>query len=147
MAFTVSEQSPSSPSLEGIAFDANSTIAIGSIIISDLVGGTAQLRPGKINTTNTGNIEGISKTTIATAGTSIIVYTPIVQGQFVIADCTSNTAQNQLFKNHMLTNDTTLANSSTSENTSLGIFRALKLVGAAADKKLFGYLIKGDANV
>lgn len=147
MAFTVSEQSPSSPSLEAIAFDANSTIAIGSIIISDLVGGTSQLRPAKNSTCKTGNIEGISKTTITSAGSSIVVYTPIVQGQFVIADCTSNSAENQLFKNHMLTNDTTVANTSTSENTSLGVFRALKLVGAAADKKLFGYLIKGDATV
>ena len=140
MSIVISEQTPNTQIRRGV-FNNNNTLAIGDLLIRDLtrnclttVSGTYPPYPH--------NIEGISKTTIATAGTSVISYTPIVLGQYVIADCTSNTAKGQLFFTHTMTDTNTVANSTTNIATSAGVFVATELYGAAADKKLIGYFIK-----
>lgn len=66
---------------------------------------------------------------------------PLFPGVIVEADCTNNTAQNQLFKRHAMTDATAVANTSSDVATTLGIFYAIAIKGAAADKKLIGYFV------
>lgn len=69
-------------------------------------------------------------------------FVPVLPNQLWEADCTSNTASNQLLKRHAMTDKDTVANTSSDITTTLGIFEALRLVGAASDKKLLGRFIQ-----
>lgn len=70
-------------------------------------------------------------------------FIPVITGAvFVVADCTANTAAAQLHKNHALTDGQTINNTSTTVAGPTGVFHALALVGAAANKKLYGYIIR-----
>lgn len=62
--------------------------------------------------------------------------------QMFIADCTANTATNQLFKTQAMTDAATVNNTSTENTTTAGIFFPVAIVGAATDKKLLGYFIR-----
>ena len=143
MSIIVTEQTPSIPSRSG-AFNHNTTIAIGDLVMRDVSGSYLTAVENNAQLSTTGSIEGISKTAVATAGgTSISInYIPFVTGQEVIVDCTSNTSSDQLFKRHVLTDGATVANTSTDITTSLGIFMATQVKGAASDKKLVGYFVK-----
>jgi len=144
--FVLKNQSSASPTLEINYFDSTSTLGLGAVVFSEVnLGNNKLVSKNGDDNLNSYTLEGVSQTLISTAGTSIATYTPIVTGQLWIADCTSDTNENQLQKNHQLTNAATLANTSTSVNTSLGIFHAIHLVGATTDRKLAGYFIKGGA--
>lgn len=72
-----------------------------------------------------------------------IKYIPIVtQAVFVVADCTNNTASNQLQKDHLMTDSNNVNNTSTTSTSLNGVFHAIGLVGAASNKKLYGYFIR-----
>lgn len=84
----------------------------------------------------------VTKTATTGTGTVYVKATPIFPGTFVVADCTNNTADNQLNIAHLLTDAGTVNNTSTHSTDINAIFIALKVVGAASDKKLFGYIAK-----
>lgn len=91
------------------------------------------------------NVEAIvteATGTTATTGTTYIKAQPIHSGMFVIADCTNNTAEDQLNKAHLVTNALTVNNTSTHSTDINAIFVATRVVGAATDKKLYGYIVK-----
>lgn len=113
----------------------------GNLIYRDTSAGTvkeATSSAGKVL-----DLLGIVKKTQTTGTGSYIDYEPVLTGSiFVVADCTNNTAADQLNKVHAMTDAGHVANTSTSITTTLGVFVALGLVGAAADKKLYGYFIR-----
>lgn len=127
------------PTLSLIAKDSTAYTS-GNLVVRDttnkyLIEATATLADATV-------MEGIVQKT-QTTGTSVeIEITPILQGLYVIADCTNNTAANQLMIAHLLTDAGTVNNTSTHSTDKDAVFIALKVVGVAADKKLFGYIVK-----
>lgn len=77
----------------------------------------------------------------ATATSTVVV--PIVASplQTWEVDCTNNTASNQLYKAHALTDAVTVNNTSSTVAGPTGVFIATEIVGAASDKKLRGYFV------
>ena len=143
MAFKVSTQTPNVPHLEYTA-DASTAFTKGSVGYRDTSTGEIKEAAGGSEAT-TLTIECIVDETKTTAATyPYLKCIPIISGptQLWIADCTSNTATNQLNKAHALTSATAVANTATTNATTAGVFVALKIIGAAADKKLLGYFIK-----
>ena len=121
---------------------ASTTIAVGDLLYEDTTNGV--VKPVTSSAGTTLNICGIAKEAVTTGAgeTATVTYTPVDSAVFVEADCTSNTAANQLHKNHAMTDAATVKNTATTVATTLGIFHALAIVGEASDKKLYGYFIK-----
>ena len=88
------------------------------------------------------NVEAVvlKSETVATANPYVRAVP--VNGVYFVADCTNATATDQLNKAHLLTDAGTVNNTSTHSADINAVFVALKVVGAAADKKLFGYIAK-----
>ena len=142
MAFKVAVQTPSIPMLEYTA-DASTAFVTGYVGYRDT--STGEIKTATNSAGTTLNIECVIAETKTSASTyPYLKCIPIISGpsQLWIADCTSNTATNQLNKAHALTDGATVANTSTTVATTAGVFVALKIIGAAADKKLLGYFIK-----
>ena len=143
MAFKVAVQTPSIPMLEYTAV-ASTAFVTGYVGYRDTSTGEIKEAAGGSEAT-TLTIECVVAQTKTTASTyPYLKCIPIISGpsQLWIADCTSDTATNQLNKAHALTDGATVANTSTTVATTAGVFVALKIIGAAADKKLLGYFIK-----
>ena len=66
-----------------------------------------------------------------------------IRGQLWEYDCTSNTAAGQLGKCNDLTDSKTVANSTTISTANTAFVRNLYASGAAADKKMFGFILGG----
>lgn len=140
MAFTVVNKVPGVGEIEMLA-DASTAFTIGSLVYRDT--STGELKEQTATVGDATTIEGITTKTETTGATSpYIKVQPIHQGMYVIADCTNNTAENQLNKAHLLTDARTVNNTSTHSTDINAIFVALRQVGAAADKKLYGYIVK-----
>lgn len=139
MAFRVVTSSPNAEAIELLATDSTS-YTVGSLVYRDTSTGTVKECTTTVGDATT--VEGITNKTETTGTGSYIRVTPIHSGMYVIADCTNNTAANQLNKAHLLTDARTVNNTSTHSTDINAIFVALKVVGAASDKKLFGYIVK-----
>lgn len=131
--------SPNLPALEYLATD-STTYTLGSLIYRDTTTGTVKEQTATVGDATT--VEAITTKTQTTGTSTYIKAVPIVQGQYIVADCTNNTAANQLNKAHLFTDARTVNNTSTHSVDINAIFVALRIVGAAADKKLFGYIVK-----
>ena len=94
------------------------------------------------NVSSTGaDIEAIAvKTETTTAGDFYVRATPLLGITYVVADTTADTSTAQLNKRHLLTNMSTVNNSSTENGTTAAVFTAIAIVGTTGTKKLFGYL-------
>lgn len=140
MAFKAVNLIPGVGELEYLA-KSSTQFPVGSILVRDTSNG--YVKPA-VAAGGSSIIEAISVTAtgITVAGTAYIRAIPFQALTFVIADCTNNTADNQLNKAHILTDAATVANTSTHIATTAAAFIALKIVGATTDKKLFGYLNK-----
>lgn len=112
----------------------------GGLIIRDVV--NSYVKPAPVTGEET--IEAIYTGATGTTGTGTVYIKaiPFQAVTFIEADCTNNTADNQLNKAHILTDSATVANTSTTITTTAAAFVALRAIGADSDKKLFGYLIK-----
>lgn len=121
--------------------------AIGEILKRATTAYIVSANVGAIGETNISNIEAIAtKTETLGTGTVFVEAIPLQAVTYVVADCTNDTADNQLNQWHALTNSTTVSNS-TGDTTTAAIFRAISIVGTAGTRKLFGYLVKGPQNV
>lgn len=118
----------------------NTAFTANSLVYRDTTNGV--IKEATSTAGNTLNIFGITNKSQTTTTSTEIRITPLVDGLFVVADCTANTAANQLMKTHTLTDARTINNTSTTSGTTWGVFVALKQVGAAGDKKLMGYFVK-----
>ena len=118
-----------------------STYTTGEVVYRNTTLGT--VAPITATVGDATNIEGIAtKTITTTATTNYIRIVPIHSGLFVVADCTNNTADNQLNKAHLYTDASTVNNTSTHSTDINATFVALRVVGASTDKKLYGYIAK-----
>ena len=114
------------------------TLAKGTLVAHDVSNGVLVAVTSSIGTTLT--LAGVLTKAVTSSDTTA-EYVPLDRNVYVIADCTNNTAANQLHKRQPMTNSTAIANTSSDTATTLGIFMALHTVGAASDKKLYGYFI------
>jgi|GEM_PF-1622470 hypothetical protein len=124
------------PTLTGTV--ASLTAVKGSLVAADLTNAKLVAVTGSVGTTQT--LMGVLSKAVASTDT-LAEWKPLNSGVYCIVDCTNNTAANQLFKRQAMTDASTVANTSTDITTNLGVFMPLKVVGAAADKKLYGYFI------
>lgn len=139
MAIKVVSSSPNVEAIELLAEDSTAFTA-GSLVYRDTSTGT--VKEVLATTGDATNLEGINMKTVTSGTSTYIRVYPIHLGMYVIVDCTNNTAANQLNKAHLWTNATTLNNTSTHSTDVNATFIALRTVGAASDKKLFGYIVK-----
>lgn len=139
MSIKLLQQSPNMGSLEYTA-DASTSFTAGNLAVRNTSTGEIQEGASTVLT-----IEGVIRETKTSEATNPrIELQPILHGpqQLWIVDCTNNTAANQLNKAHAMTDATAVANTSTHEGSTAGVFVAISTVGAAADKKLIGYFLK-----
>ena len=138
----VSTQSPNIPVLEYTA-DASVAYTKGNVAYRDT--STGEVKEASSSAGTTLNIECvIAETKTTESSNPLIKAIPIVSGasQLWVADCTNDTAANQLNKAHALTDAGTVNNTATTVATTSGVFVALKQIGAASDRKLLGYFVK-----
>ena len=122
---------------------ASTTITAGELLCWDYTNKGLIPVTSSVGTTQT--IEGVSTNAVTVGGgaTGTVKYTPVTTGAvFVVADCTNNTAANQIGIRHLMTDANNINNTSSDVNTNLSVFHALGTVGAASNKKLYGYFIK-----
>jgi hypothetical protein len=96
-------------------------------------------------TTTTGDVTSleciIGETKTTEASNPTIDAFSIYDGMLVEADCTNNTAADQLNKAHLLTDGGTVNNTDTHSADVNAVFVALRISGEAADKKLIGRIV------
>jgi hypothetical protein len=90
------------------------------------------------------DVAGVAVNTPAAADTVVNVI-PVADAQLVEADCTASTATAQLCIRHLMTDAATVNNTTTDATTSSAVFMAIEMVGAAANKKLRGYVLGGQS--
>lgn len=120
----------------------SSALTVGALAVYDVSTGAA-VSP-VIDATSSllaENVAGVVAATPASTDTTVNVIP--IRGQLWEYDCTSNTATAQLGKVNDLTNSTTVANSTTISTANTGFVRNLYAVGAAADKKMRGFILGG----
>lgn len=116
----------------------STSYTMDSLLYHDTSTGTMKEATSSVGTTL--NIYGLGTKTFTSGTGSYMSVIPVVAGAvFVVADCTANTAANQLNKDHAMTDARTVNNTSSTVATTLGVFHALALVGSASNKKLYGY--------
>ena len=143
MSFILSSQSPNVPSLDYTA-DASTSFTKGSVGYRDASSKEIKEDAGGGEATTITIECVIAKTATSAATYPTIRAIPIIgnPSQLWVADCTNETADNQLNIAHALTSALAVANTSTASASTAGVFMALKVVGAASDKKLLGYFLK-----
>ncbi len=119
----------------------STTIVDGDLLYEDTSAGT--MKPATSSVGTVLNIRGIATQSVTTDGatTSTVRYIPVDRAVYVVANCTNNTAANQLHKTHVMTDAANVNNTSSTVATTLGVFHALGTVGAASAKKLYGFYI------
>lgn len=80
---------------------------------------------------------GVSAESISATATRILMI-PICQGQLWEVESASNTATTQLYESMIFTDHDTINNTDTDVTGPTGVFFALGVKGAAADKRLIG---------
>lgn len=132
--------SPTLPKFPYVAV-ASTAMTAGLALYRDTSSGELKLVTNSVGLTT--NIEAICAQTITTAASNPTIEAyPIVPGVLYEAKCANNTAANQLNKAHAITAAGLVSNTSTTNATTAGLFVAIAISGAAADKKLIGYLVK-----
>ena len=139
MAIKVVTSSPNVEAVNYLATD-STTYTLGSLIYRDTSTGTVKEQTATVGDAT--NVEAITTKTQTTGTGTYIRALPVHLGLYVIADCTNNTAANQLNKAHLWTDARTVNNTSTHSTDINATFIALGMVGAAANKKLYGYITK-----
>ncbi len=140
MAFKFLSGSPNIPRVT-LTADASVTFTDGSLAYRDT--STGEIKEATATTGDATNVEGIVAKTITSAASAPIVEVYMVDtNTLVVANCTNNTAADQLNKAHLLTDALTVNNTNTHSTDINAIFVALGIVGAASDKKLWGRIVK-----
>ena len=136
MAFKPLTGSPNIPKFPYVA-DASTSFTTGYLAYRDT--STGEIKEMTSTTGDVTTIECIiAETTTTAASNPVIDGIPLFDGMMVEADCTNNTAANQLNKAHLLTDGGTVNNTSTHSTDVNAVFVALRITGEASDKKLIG---------
>lgn len=121
--------------------DASTVFTKGNLAYRDTSSG--EIKEATATTGDATNVEGIVATTVTTPASSPTVeLIPITSTMRVVVDCTNTTAADQLNKAHLLTDAGTVNNTNTHSTDINAVFVALRMVGVAADKKLYGYIAR-----
>ena len=84
----------------------------------------------------TTTLRAVAQTPLTSTGSASSVEAIFISPvQLWEIDCTSNTASNQLWKRHALTDGVTVNNSSSEATGTTGVAEMVAIVGAASDKK------------
>lgn len=75
------------------------------------------------------------------SGATSAEFIPVLHAMLFECDTTANTASTQLMIRHAMTDSGTINNTTSDVATTLGIFEALSIMGAASTKKLVGRFI------
>ena len=130
------------PKMQGVS-KASQAYTVGQLLMEDKTAGEVIPATSSVSTLN---CLGISTRAFTEGGSDVqggVKYIPIAtHAVFVVADCTNNTAANQLQKDHLMTDSNFVNNTSTTSTAKEGVFHALALVGATTNKKLYGYFIR-----
>lgn len=143
MTFTLHTQSPNMPKITYTA-DASTSFTLGSVGYRDTSTGEIKEDAGGGEATTLTIECVVTKTETSASSNPVIEASPIISGpqQLWLATCTSATAANQLNKAHTLTSALAVANTSTTDTTTAGVWIALANVGATTDNKQIGYFVK-----
>jgi hypothetical protein len=117
----------------------STAVTKGSLLYADTTNKVAKVATSSAGSTT--NILGVANQTVTSSATAV-ECTFLRDGTLVEADCTNNTATNQLLIQHVLTDGATVNNTSTHSTDVKAVFFAVAVKGAAADKKLLGYIIR-----
>lgn len=130
------------PMMVGVT-KATQAYTVGQLLMEDKTNGEVIPATSSVSTLNCLGV-GVKAFTEGSADViGGIKFIPIgTQTVFVVADCTSNTAANQLHKDHLMTDSNNVNNTSTTSTAKEGVFHALAMVGATTNKKLYGYFIR-----
>ncbi len=140
MAFKFLSGSPNIPRVT-LTADASVTFTDGSLVYRDTSSG--EIKEATATAGDATNVEGIVAKTVTTAASAPVVEVYMVDtNSLVVANCTNNTAADQLNKAHLLTDALNVNNTNTHSTDVNAIFIALGIVGVAADKKLWGRIVK-----
>lgn len=140
MAFKFLSGSPNIPRLP-LTADASTTFTDGFLCYRDTSSG--EIKEATTTTGDATNVEGIVAKTVTTPASAPVVEVYLVDtNTLVVANCTNDTAADQLNKAHLLTDGGTVNNTNTHSTDVNAIFIALGIVGAAGDKKLWGRIVK-----
>ena len=119
----------------------SSPIVAGDVCVFDVSTGANVSKVIKATASLLGcNVAGVAVNTPASTDTTVNIIPP-VPGQLWEYDCTSTTATAQLGKLNDLTDSATVANSTSISTAATAFVRNIEVVGAAADKKLRGYIV------
>lgn len=130
--------SPNLPKFEYVA-DASTAFTAGNLAYRDTSSGEIKEMTATVGDVTT--LECIITETATTAASNpVIEGMPIYDGMLVIADCTNDTAADQLNKAHLMTDAGTVNNTDTHSTDVNAVFIALRISGEATDKKLIGRL-------
>lgn len=121
---------------------ASSSVAEGELLVFDRTAGTVIDATAALLAED---VAGVAVNTPAASDTTVNVIP--VKGQLWEWDCTSNTATNQLCKRHILTNSTTVANTSTDQGVDEVVVVAIENAGVASDKKQRGFIVMTPATL
>lgn len=120
---------------------ANQAYTVGQLLMEDKTNGVVIPATSSVTTLNCLGVGTKSFTEGASNGT--ISYEPIATVAVrVVADTNADTAANQIHKDHLMTNSNTVNNTATTSTSINAVFHALGQVGAASNRKLYGYFIR-----
>ncbi len=123
-----------------VPLDGSTALAAQSLVYKDTTNGVV-----KASTSSDSSLilYGYCPEVVASGATSARIL-PITSSMRFECDCTNNTATNQLLKNHLLTDASTINNTASHSAAKEAVFLAEEIVGAAGDKKLVGrFLVTG----
>lgn len=119
----------------------SSSVTAGDLCVFDVSAGAAVFKVIQATASLLGcNVAGVAMNTPASGDTTVNIL-PITTGQLWEYDCTDNSLTTMLGKLNDLTDAATVANSATNSTAATAFVRNIEFVGAAADKKMRGYII------
>ena|SRR3990167_5761511 len=117
-----------------------SAFTYGDLVVRDTTAGRVQ--PAVATRADATEVEGIAKKTVTPAAGDYIEVILVHDGMLLEADCTANSATNQLCKAHLLTDAANVNNTSTHSTDKDAVFIAFTMSGSTGDKKLIGRVAK-----
>ena len=136
--FKIVESAHSKLPTWNLPLDGSTAVTKGYIYYNDLTNSVLKVCTSAVGTTES---LIVLATESQVSGALAVKVHPLWHGDLVVADCTNNSAANQLLKRQLLTDGATINNSSTDTATTAAIFLPIGTVGPASQKQLLGYFL------
>ena len=136
--FKIVESAHSKLPTWNLPLDGSTAATKGYIYYNDVTNSVLKVCSSSVGTTES---QIFLATESQASGALAVKVKPLWHGDVVVADCTNNTAANQLLKRQVLTDGATINNSSSDTATTAAIFFPIGTVGTAANKQLLGYFL------